>query len=176
MHNKGVFGWLKVTFVKRCEDEEKCEENGAIFMNTSHKLLGRLLSNSVCRVACTEGIKYMNLIEISPVIIEIWGVENGKLAVPVNNMLVRHTAFLATDTQLCILIWQFDESCKDSTLNVSHLSSHFYCKHMGCHLCQYSEILVLMKTDWFLWAYILVFMHNTGIYRWYWYLHMNWYL
>ena len=30
---KGVFGWLKVTFVKWCE-EEKGEENEAIFRNT----------------------------------------------------------------------------------------------------------------------------------------------
>ena len=28
-----MFGWLKVTFIKWCE-EEKCEENEAIFMNT----------------------------------------------------------------------------------------------------------------------------------------------
>ena len=45
-----------------------------------------------------EGIKYVNLIEIGPVVIEIQGVENSKLAVPVNNILVHHTAFLATDT------------------------------------------------------------------------------
>ena len=51
-----------------------------------------------------EGIKYMKLIEISPVVIEIRGAENGKLAVPVNDTLVRHTAFLAADTQLCVLI------------------------------------------------------------------------
>ena len=51
-----------------------------------------------------EGIKYVNLIEISPVVIEIRGVENGKLAVPVNNTLVRHTAFLATDTRPFVLI------------------------------------------------------------------------
>ena len=51
-----------------------------------------------------EGIKYVNLIEISPVIIEIRGAENGKLAVPVNNTLVSHTAFLAADTRPCILI------------------------------------------------------------------------
>ena len=31
-----------------------------------------------------EGIKYVNLIEISLVVIEIRGVENGKLTVPVN--------------------------------------------------------------------------------------------
>ena len=31
-------------------------------------------------------------------------VENGELAVPVNNTLVRHTAFLAADTQPCVLI------------------------------------------------------------------------
>ena len=51
-----------------------------------------------------EDIKYVNLIEIGPVVIEIQGVENGELAVPVNNTLVCHTAFLADDTQPCVLI------------------------------------------------------------------------
>ena len=51
-----------------------------------------------------EGIKYMKLIEIGPVVIEIRGAENGELAVPVNNTLVRHTAFLAVDTRPCVLI------------------------------------------------------------------------
>ena len=45
-----------------------------------------------------KGIKYVNLIEIGQVAIEIPGVENGDLAVPVSNTLVSHTAFLATDT------------------------------------------------------------------------------
>ena len=45
-----------------------------------------------------EGMKYVNLIEIGPVVIETQGVENSELAVPVNNTLVCHTAFLATDT------------------------------------------------------------------------------
>ena len=45
-----------------------------------------------------EAIKYVNLIEIDPVVTEIRGVENGELVVPVNNLLVRHTAFLAADT------------------------------------------------------------------------------
>ena len=45
-----------------------------------------------------EGIKYVNLIEIGPVVIEIQGVENGELVVPVSNTLVRHMAFLAADT------------------------------------------------------------------------------
>ena len=54
--------------------------------------------------AYMEDIKYVNMIEIGPVVIEIWGVENGELAVPVNNTLVRHTAFLATDTWPCVLI------------------------------------------------------------------------
>ena len=35
--------------------------------------------------------------------IEIQGVENGKLAVPVKT-LVHHTAFLAAETQPCVLI------------------------------------------------------------------------
>ena len=51
-----------------------------------------------------EGIKFVNLIETGPVVIEIQGVENGELAVPVNNTLVSHTAFLAADTQPCVLI------------------------------------------------------------------------
>ena len=45
-----------------------------------------------------EGMKYMILIETSPVVIKIQGIENGKLAVPVNNTLVRHTDFLAANT------------------------------------------------------------------------------
>ena len=52
-----------------------------------------------------EGIKYVSLIEICPVVLEIQGVENGKLVVPVNNTLVHHTAFLAADNiQPCVLI------------------------------------------------------------------------
>ena len=46
----------------------------------------------------------MNLIEIGSVVIQIQGAENGKLAVPVNNTLVHHMAFLAADTQPCVLI------------------------------------------------------------------------
>ena len=51
-----------------------------------------------------EGIIYMNLIEIGLVVIEIRGIENSELEVPVNNTLVRHTAFLAADTRPCVLI------------------------------------------------------------------------
>ena len=46
----------------------------------------------------------MNLIEISPVVIEIRGAEYGELAAPVNNTLVHHMAFLAADTRPCVLI------------------------------------------------------------------------
>ena len=51
-----------------------------------------------------EGTKYLNVIEISPVVIEIRGVENSELAVPVNITLVYHTAFFAADTRPCVLI------------------------------------------------------------------------
>ena len=54
-----------------------------------------------------EGIKYVNLIEIGPVVIELRGADNGELAVPVNNTLVSHTAFLAADTRPCVLITTF---------------------------------------------------------------------
>ena len=51
-------------------------------------------------------IKYVNLIKIGLVVIEIRGVENGELAVPVINTLVRHMAFLAADTRPYVLIAQ----------------------------------------------------------------------
>ena len=54
-----------------------------------------------------EDIKYVNLIEICPVVIEIQGTENGELVVPVNNTLVCHTVFLAADTRLCVLILRY---------------------------------------------------------------------
>ena len=54
-----------------------------------------------------EGIKYVNFIEIGPMVIEIRGAEYGELAVPVNNTLVHHTAFLATDTRPCVLIHNY---------------------------------------------------------------------
>ena len=78
--------------------------------HTSCELLGRFLSNLVCRVVYMEGIKYVNLIEIGPVVIEIRGVENGELVVPVNNTLVHHMAFLAADTRLCVLILTIERS------------------------------------------------------------------
>ena len=51
-----------------------------------------------------EGIKYVNLIEIGVVVIEMQGVENGKLVVLVNNTLVWYKAFLAADTRSCVLM------------------------------------------------------------------------
>ena len=45
-----------------------------------------------------EGINYVHLIEIGPVVIEIQGVENSDLVVPVNNTLVCCTSFLAANT------------------------------------------------------------------------------
>ena len=45
-----------------------------------------------------QGIKYVNMIEIGPVVIEIRWIDNGNLVVPVNYTLVCHTTFLAVDT------------------------------------------------------------------------------
>ena len=58
-----------------------------------------------------ESIKYVNLIEIGPVVIEIREVENGELAVPVNNTLVCHMAFLAADTHDVTLITAIAKLC-----------------------------------------------------------------
>ena len=51
-----------------------------------------------------EGIKYVKLMEIGEVVIEIQGVENGDLVVPIYNTLACCTPFLATDTWPCVLI------------------------------------------------------------------------
>ena len=51
-----------------------------------------------------DDIKYVNLIEIGLVVIEIRGAENGDLVVPVNNTLVCRMSFLAVDTWPCVLI------------------------------------------------------------------------
>ena len=52
-----------------------------------------------------ESIKYVNLIEISPVVIGIQGVENGELAISVNNTFVHHTAFFDADTRPGVLMY-----------------------------------------------------------------------
>ena len=54
-----------------------------------------------------EDIKYVNLIEISPVVIEIRGAEKGELTAPVNKTLVHHMVFLAADTRPCVLIYNY---------------------------------------------------------------------
>ena len=45
-----------------------------------------------------EGIKYMNLVKIVIVVIEIWGIENGNLAFPITNTIASGISFLAIDT------------------------------------------------------------------------------
>ena len=102
IHEK-VVSWLKVKLLNRYEEEKK--KNIKILDNfqkrISQKLLSQFPLNLVYRVVYMESIKYVNVIEIDPV---VWGVENGDLVVPVNNTLVCHTTFLAADTQLCVLI------------------------------------------------------------------------
>ena len=51
-----------------------------------------------------EGIKYVNFIEISQVVIEVCEVKDGNLAVPINNTFVHHTAFLAADTYMTMCL------------------------------------------------------------------------
>ena len=66
MYKKGILCWLKVIFVKRCKEVEICEEKRGNFQEyVSRKQLGLFPSNLVCRVMYMEGIKFVNLIEIS---------------------------------------------------------------------------------------------------------------
>ena len=70
----------------------------------SHELLNGFSFNLVCKVLYMKGIKCVLLVQIGPIVIEIWGVENGDLAVPVNNAVVCCASFVAADTQPCVLI------------------------------------------------------------------------
>ena len=75
------------------------------------QILSRVSSNLVCKVMYMEGIKYVNLIEIGPVVIEIRGTENGDLVVPVNNTCtcVPHVFLGCSHTTVC-----FDANEHDS--------------------------------------------------------------
>ena len=58
--------------LKWCKEEEKCEDNQAFFRSVylaNYK--ADFFSNLVCKVVYMEDIKYVNLIEIGPVVIEI---------------------------------------------------------------------------------------------------------
>ena len=68
---------------------------GNLLEEISHKLLNRFSSNLVCEVMYMKGIKHVNLVQISPVVVEIEVVENSNLAVPVNNTLMYYMSFLS---------------------------------------------------------------------------------
>ena len=71
----------------------------------SCKLLNESSSSLVCEVVYIKSIKFVNLVHIiSTVVLEIQGVENNDLTVPINNTLVCHISFFASDAQLCVLI------------------------------------------------------------------------
>ena len=58
------------------------------------------------------------MIEIVTVVIEIRGVENGDLAVPVNNTLLCHMSFLAAETTVCLdTMCNHHLYCNDTVLN-----------------------------------------------------------
>ena len=65
----------------------------------THKLLNQFSSKLVCKVMY---INCTNLIIIGPVVVEIWGVENSDLVVPVNNTLVLHVFLGRWHTTVCL--------------------------------------------------------------------------
>ena len=70
-----------------------------------------------------KGIKYVNFIEISVVVIEIRVVENSELAVPVNNIRTCvPCGFLAADAQPCVLI-PFRADTVTFMTNIVHLEA-----------------------------------------------------
>ena len=73
----------------------------------SQELLKQFPSILTSEVVYMYNRKYINLVEIGLVILEIWKAEFGNFTVPVNNKHVCRTSsfvFLVTDTLLCVLI------------------------------------------------------------------------
>ena len=99
----------KLFFIKQCEENVKKIRQFQEYI--FHKLLGQFLKFGI--QGCVDGgHKY---VEVSPTIIKIQGVKHGNLAAPVNNTLVSHTSFLATDTPPCVLICTTNILCLANT-------------------------------------------------------------
>ena len=78
-----------------------------------------------------QGRKYINLVEIGLVVLEICKAEFSNFTVPVNNTLVCHVysfVFLATETLLCVLIMSDLQNCcsKDRLFTAPWSPCFFY--------------------------------------------------
>ena len=67
IYEKDVFGWLKVTFENGAKKKKNVNKMGQF----SGTYISPFPSNLECKVAYMEGTKFMNLVEISTVLIEI---------------------------------------------------------------------------------------------------------
>ena len=76
-----------------------------------HKLLSRFL-----QIWCVymKGIKYMNLVQISSVVIKTQRVDNGDLVVPINNTLVCSISFLVAD--MCLYANTLVHACTNEVV------------------------------------------------------------
>ena len=79
----------------------------------SCKLLGHFLLNLIEELHMyMESVKYMNLVNIDIVVIEIQGVKNGELEVLVNSIRTYSShGFLGADTRLCVLMLMIQYLC-----------------------------------------------------------------
>ena len=95
-HGKVVFMWLKYIyiFVILCKGEEKCEENWQ-FLGTN---ISRSTEANSFNFDMWSSVhvrqKYINLVEIGWVVLEIWKAEFSNFTAPVNNTLVCCKSFL----------------------------------------------------------------------------------
>ena len=70
-------------------------------------MLKQFPSILICEVVHMQGRKYINLVEMYLVVLEIQKAEFGNFALPVNNTLVCHTSifvFLAADTLVLLSV------------------------------------------------------------------------
>ena len=120
-------GWLKIIVLNQCKEEKMWRKPGNFQKHISRKLLIQFTSNLVYEIVYMEGIKYVNLIEISPVVTKIWSVENGDLRIPVNNTLVCRTSFLALTHDCVSWCIQYSKPWLHSDIRSScHWSLHTF--------------------------------------------------
>ena len=133
-------GWLK--FIKSVRSRRKMWRKSDDFQKgISSKLLIALSSNLVCKVVYMKDIHY---IEIGPVVIEIWGVKNGDIAVL--NLCAVCLSWLLTHNRMSCC------DCKDTLIQYPETYSSLkqkYCQTLYLAVC--SENTVGGILNWCFW-------------------------
>ena len=88
-----------------------------------------------------EGIKYVNLIEVGSVVIEIQGVVNSKLAVPVNVSVCMYLSgyeCMHVYTYVCIYVTVSAKTILNSTFGIMRNTILKHWNHCSFHVLDFS--------------------------------------